>query len=297
MNVIKNGFIAGFHLIFFSLTSCTGTNYPVIEKDLVIESKILKQEVEYSLMLPSGYYEKNKNYPVVYLLHGFGGDNNSWLARCNIDHMVDSLRNCNSIGEFIYVMPEAMKTYYINNFDSSIMYGDFMVKELVQFIDKTYRTKPGAEYRALLGMSMGGFGAIIQGLQNYNSFKTIVVMGGAMRTDQMFISLSQDRYEKFFSPVFGPELSDQSRITEHWKQNSPYNLIDSTSRDKLKESNLYIDCGLYDSLWPSNKALHELLLEYKIPHEFHCRPGGHNWSYWYKSTARGLIYISEKIPD
>lgn len=282
-------------LIFLLSLTCVSTHSQVrVGRNLKIQSKILNRNVSYSVMLPSSYHIDTREYPVIYLLHGYGGNYESWLSRCDIDQLVDSLLHNNAIGEFIYIMPDAGNSYYINNFDSSFMYHDFFVKELVPAVDSIFRTMKQKEFRTLMGLSMGGFGSIITAVKNPDLFGTVVALSPAVRNEDIFKAVPQEKYEPYFGSLFGPGLRNENRLTQHWVENSPYFLIDSITAKNYYGINWYIDCGLYDSLLPASEAFHRLLLRYNIPHELHIRPGKHNWSYWYHSTVLGLEFISYK---
>ncbi len=284
-----------FLFFFFFYIINSGYGQVRVGRNLSIQSKVLDQKISYSVMLPGSYHIDSKEYPVIYLLHGFGGNHESWLDRCYIAQLVDSLLQVRDIGEFIYVMPDAKNSYYINNYDSSFQYHDFFIKELVPTIDSLFRTKKQKEFRTLFGLSMGGFGSIILAIKNPELFGSVIALSPAVRNQLIFENLPQHSYERYFGPVYGAGLESDQRITLHWKENSPYVLIDSTNAKQYMGINWYIDCGLFDSLLPASEGFHQLLLQYNVPHEFHVRPGGHNWDYWYHSTIYGLIFISQKL--
>jgi len=293
--IYYNQFLAFCLILTFSLQQ--GYSQSITEKNKSFSSKIMHQEMSYSVLLPEDYYTSIDSFPVIYLLHGFGGNHNSWLIRCRINDLVDSLRSSKNLEEFIYVMPDADNSYFINNYDSSYMFSDYLAYELVPAIDSLYRTKPLYSSRAIMGLSMGGFGAIINAMKHQKQFGSVIALSAAIRTEAIFINLPQARYEKYFSNVFGPGLSDTARITNHWKENSPYALMDTSLAKSMREINWYIDCGISDFLLPANEEFHQLLLKNNIPHDYHVRPGNHNWAYWYKSTIHGLLYLNEKFSD
>lgn len=284
-------------IIYLVLTSllfsrCQGQS--IIVEDRIIYSNRLKQEVSYSVILPHDYRKSvTAVYPVIYLLHGINGDQNSWLHRSHINCLIDSLRETGDIGDFIYIMPAAYNSYYINNYDGSFRYMDFFIEELLPTIDSLYRTAPGKINRSLLGISMGGFGSVILGLKHPDKFGSVVSLSGAIRTVSEFIKLPQEKYNSYFGKVFGPALSADARITDHWKESSPYFISDSITILSAQKLNWYIDCGFDDFLFSSNEAFHQWLVENKIVHNYHVRPGSHNWNYWYRSTIHGLIYLDE----
>jgi len=257
-----------------------------------MQSRILNQTIGYSVIFPIGYDKNQQSYPVIYLLHGIGGDGNSWIKRCNIDRLVDSLKECSLISDFIFIMPDAKNSYYINNYNKTFSYENFFINELIPYIESTYRIKASKENRAIMGLSMGGFGAVLLGIKHPDVFGTVVSMSGALRDSLAFVNIPQTKYNVYFKDVYGPDLTGQQRITQHWKENSPYYLIDSTLVENLKTINWYFDCGQSDSLYPNVELFHQLLLKYKIPHEYHSRPGKHNWEFWYTTSVNALMYYT-----
>jgi enterochelin esterase-like enzyme len=263
----------------------------LVERTHCVYSDCLHRKVNYSIILPQNYFKIPKTYSVIYLLHGFGGDNTSWLDRCNINLLIDSLLNTRQANEYIYVLPDADNTYYINNYDSSIRYEDFFIRELIPHIDSTYRTLPCKEGRVLMGLSMGGFGSVILAVKHPDVFGSVIAMSASVRNAESLTSLPQPAYNTFFNSVFGPQTDCMKRVSDHWKQNSPYYLIDSTKAEALSSINWYVDCGMSDPLLSVNEAFHDLLMLYSIPHEFHMRPGNHNWVFWYHSFIYGLNFL------
>jgi len=271
----------------------------IVKRDLKIASAILNRPTNYSIILPVDYYQNQRTYPVIYLLHGFGGDNDSWLDRCNINLLIDSLLSNELISDYIYVLPDAGNSYYINNYDSSIRFEDFFIGELILHIDSVYRTNTCKEGRTLMGLSMGGFGSILMAMKYPDRFGSVVALSASVRDSAIFAGLPQSTYNIYFTTAFGPALNGSTRITEHWIRNSPYALLDSTIAEQLKDTEWYIDCGMSDERLAANEAFHDLLVRYKIPHEFHVRQGNHNWAYWYRSAIYGLIFLKgfeEKCP-
>jgi enterochelin esterase-like enzyme len=279
--------------LLLSSSYSTIRSQSIARKDLIFHSRCLHQPVRFSLLLPENYYRNNDKYPVIYLLHGFGGNNDSWLDRCSINILADSLRNQKCISEYIYVMPDADNSYYLNNFDSSFMFEDYFINEFIPFIDSSCRTLACKQGRTLMGLSMGGFGSIILAVKHPDLFGSVVALSAAVRDSAIFVNLPQDRYETLFARVFGPGLAGPARITDQWKDNSPYSLIDSTAAIRLKTLHWYIDCGMDDALQPANENFHHLLIQYGIPHEFHMRSGNHNWAYWYMSSVTGLEFLQQ----
>lgn len=278
--------------IFLTCFTLTAQSTGEVQKSLVFNSSYLNGTVNYSVYLPPTYSDNTvKEYNLLYLLHGYDGNENSWLTRINFQFIIDSLLKTGSIQETIIVMPDGSNSYYINNYNNEVMYEDFFIKEFMPYIESQYKINKNKK-PAICGFSMGGFGVVVLAIKNPKLFSTTVTLSGALRTPEIFMSMSQQRYNKYFGEIFGNDLTASERITVHWKENSPYYIINSNNVENFKHINWYIDCGMQDLLLPSNKAFHELLLKHKINHEFHMRVGGHNWKYWRTGLIHALQYIN-----
>jgi S-formylglutathione hydrolase FrmB len=258
---------------------------------LKTNSKILNRSVAYSVYLPQSYNSDTCKYPVIYLLHGFGGDETSWQRRCNLAKLADSLISNHVLPKSVFVMPDGGASYFINDYQSKNRYEDFFIEEFIPQIEARFRIQKNKTSRTICGLSMGGFGAIILCVKHPDVFGNCIALSAAVRTPDEFAALPDSKYQTNFSRVYGDSLKGAERITEHWKQNSPYFLVDNNSALKLKTLNWYIDCGTEDFLFSSNTAFHELLTKYQIPNEFVSRPGNHTWLYWKSGFINGLIYM------
>lgn len=152
-----------------------------------MESKILGQEVKYSIILPENYQTKKERYPVVYLLHGLGDNESSWLEYGRASQIIDGATNRGDIIPMIYVMPQGFRNYYVNDYTGKFLYEDMFIKEFVPFIDKHYRTIPDKKHRNP-GLSDGGFGALILPLRNPDVFTVSVPLSISVRTDQQYMT-------------------------------------------------------------------------------------------------------------
>src|SRR5580658_10257822 len=124
-----------------------------------VPSKILGHPVPYCVILPSDYdSDKTSNYPVLYFLHGLGG-NEQLLLNSGGMNMIQDLRDQKRIGEFLIVTPDAGRSFYINSRDGKVRYEDFFIHEFIPYIEKQYRVRADREHRGISGVSMGGYGA------------------------------------------------------------------------------------------------------------------------------------------
>ncbi|MBC8154313.1 MAG: hypothetical protein H7Z72_15525 [Bacteroidetes bacterium] len=133
-----------------------------------VYSTILNRKVATTIILPQNY-DPTKSYPVFYLLHRWAGNNQSFLKSSLIAELNDK--------PLIVVTPSADTSWYVNSFSNpASRYEDFMMQELVPYMDKKYRTDTSRQ--AIGGFSMGGFGALQLGLKHPERFKFIADISG-----------------------------------------------------------------------------------------------------------------------
>jgi enterochelin esterase-like enzyme len=284
-------------LLLISLTSQAISQEEAlrIHESLSMYSPILGQEVKYSLLLPENYYTSNEKYPVVYLLHGLGDDETSWLEYGRISQIADQLTMNKEIVPMIFVMPQGFRNYYVNDYAATFRYQDMFISELIPFIDSCYRTIADKKHRATMGYSMGGFGALILPLKNPEFMNTCVPLSISIRTDEQYMEEDGMEWDQQWGRLFGGVgKMGIDRITEYYKQNNPFYLFKHGDINTLSALKIYIDNGDDEyTLCRSNEELHMLLRELSFPHEFRVRDGGHEFSYWRSALPNGLCFISD----
>ncbi len=258
-------------------------------------SSLLNQTVRYSVYLPPDYYTSNRRYPVVYLLHGYGDDETSWIQFGEADRIADAGIKSGELPPMIIVMPDGGKSWYINDYQSKVRYEDMLVQEFIGHIDTAFRTRKDREFRAISGLSMGGFGSLVLAMHHPELFSACAALSASARTDEMFASLPDERYESVFAPVFSGPAKGEGRLTLTWKRNSPIALAQSAPEGNLAKVRWYIDCGDDDALSPGNAMLHIALLNRKISHEYRVRDGTHNWEYWRTGLSDALKFLSQSF--
>src|SRR6202795_5250905 len=125
-----------------------------------VPSKILERAVPYCVLLPPSYdTEKTRRYPILYLLHGLG-DNEQMLVHSGGMNLVEDLWEQHELGEFLIVTPAGGASFYINSRDGQRRYEDFFLQEFMPGVEKRYRAQAGRGSRGIAGISMGGYGAL-----------------------------------------------------------------------------------------------------------------------------------------
>jgi len=263
---------------------------------LKMPSAILGRDVAYAVYLPPDYAISTRRYPVVYLLHGYTDDESGWVQFGEAGLAADRAIAAREIPPMILVMPDAGATFYINDAAGKVRYEDMFVGELVPFVDRTYRTRPDREFRGVAGLSMGGWGTLVYTLRHPDLFAAGAAFSAAVWSDEDIMGMKKESWDRLLGPLFGASgLAGKDRLTPHFREVSPLDLAKSLPEDSLKKVRYYIDCGDDDFLIKGNSALHLLLMDRKIPHEFRVRDGGHTWSYWRTGLADGLRFIGESF--
>ena len=144
----------------------------LLKESLKIKSTILSKELEYSIYFPADYETSNRRYPVLYLLHGYSDDETGWTQFGEAHLICDRSIQAGESAPMIIVMPDAGVTWYINNYDGKMRYEDYFIKELIPHIDETYRTRTTKQYRAIAGLSMGGYGTLIMATKHPDLFSS-----------------------------------------------------------------------------------------------------------------------------
>ena len=265
---MKKLFIAIF--IFLSAYATAGT-----VDTLEIQSKYLKKATKVVVIQPSSTGNKTSIYPVIYLLHGYGGNYATWAKTTpQLAKTADELK-------IIFVCPDGGKGswYFDSPIDSSIRYESYITKELVPYIDANYPVKAEAKYRAITGLSMGGHGAMYLAIRHSDLFGAAGSTSGGV--DFRPFPKNWD---------IKNALGDFELNQERWYDNTVLRQVEFLKNNQLA---IIIDCGVDDFFMGVNRALHEKLLQLKINHDYIERPGAHTYTYWSENIDYQLLFFKK----
>lgn len=261
-------------------------------ESMTMNSSLMNRSVKFSIYLPPDYYVSNRRYPVVYLLHGYGDNETSWVQFGEADRIADTAIKAGELPPMIIVMPNGGATFYVNDYQNKVRYEDMFVTELIPHIDSSFRTRTQREFRAISGLSMGGFGSLTLAMHHPDLFGSCAALSAGIRTDEGFVAIPDERYNLVFAPVFSGPAKGEDRLTVAWKRNSPITLAKSAPEGDLSKVRWYIDCGDDDALTVGNAMLHIALIDRKISHEYRVRDGAHTWTYWRTGLPDALRFIA-----
>lgn len=201
-------------------------------------------------------YSRNKKYPVLYLLHGIGGDEKEWLKGGQPQVILDNLYAENKIEPMIVVMPNgrAMKDDRAgknmmapDRVEAFATFEKDLLNDLIPFIEKKYPVIKDREHRAIAGLSMGGGQSLNFGLGNLNWFAWIGGFSSAPNTKP------------------------------------PEQLVPNPDEARKKLKLLWISCGDADGLLTFSKRTHDYLTANNVPHIYYIEPGVHDFKVWKNS--------------
>ncbi|WP_372757411.1 alpha/beta hydrolase [Mariniflexile sp.] len=242
---------------------------------LVVYSEVMNKNIKNVVITPDSYKKNGDAFPVVYLLHGAGGDHKAWLGKApDIKTYADQYN-------VILVCPDGHKTswYFDSPIDKTMQYETYFSKELVSAIDKNYNTKADNKHRAITGYSMGGHGALYLAFKHNDVWGVAASMSGGV--DITGFALQWD---------IAKRLGVYAENPENWRNNTVINLVHLLNGKNLK---FMFDCGTDDFFYNSNVRLHNKLLEHNIPHDYIERPGGHTNAYWSNSIKYQMLFFKE----
>lgn len=282
----------------------TGRAEPLPVQTITFEAPSVGRQMLFNLILPAGYEQSETRYPVLYLLHGRGGNYKMW-AGLRVPEYAEAY-------EMIIVMPDTGNSWCVNwatsEEGSKDNWGDYIAKDLVGYVDSHYRTIARREGRAINGLSMGGFGALAVALKHPELFASTgshsgalrymdgarreIESDGAQRRDNAWMERARKRRSvdiEGFGTV--DERTPKGRVATTLAEVDaidPYKLVLEVPAESLPD--IYIDCGLDDRLMASSRELATLLTENDITFTFRQSPGGHTGAYWSREVRYSMAH-------
>jgi enterochelin esterase-like enzyme len=225
-----------------------------------VQPGVLRLACRVQVFLPPGYFDGDRHYPVLYLLHGWGGwdtgTHDSEWDKYNTFGIADNMMRTGQMPPLIIVVPEGDHSYWFNHAGDNARWGDYVATDLVNYVDATFRTLPRRESRAIGGLSMGGLGAIQLALNHPDEFSVVGMRSPTLRR-------AGDPDDALF---FGD--------ANYYANYDPFVLVNRV--DAVNQLALYVIIGDKD-MWLDRTLEFRNLLDQKQAHyEWHVYPGGHD---------------------
>ncbi|XWW44527.1 esterase family protein [Fibrella sp. USSR17] len=245
---------------------------------LDVPSAAMKRMLRAAVALPESYKKTKSNLPVLYLLHGGGGQFSDWLKQTPDKQLVQKLADQYNL---IIVMTEGdrLSGYLDSPVQKDNLFETYLTNEVVDKIDNTYRTIRDRKGRVITGLSMGGHGSLYLAARHPDLYCAAGSMSGALDLNATNWRITPE-FAKQIEPGFTRILGPANSTPDYYAANSVVNMVPQLKASNLK---LIIDCGVDDFLIEGNRDLHRRLVYSKVDHDYTERPGAHTWDYWQNS--------------
>ncbi len=239
-------------------------------------SKSVDTNVKVTLYIPDLLLgTKKEDIKVIYLLHGYSGNNDSWFLLSQAIAYADKF-------QVAIVTPMAHNSFYTDGIGGNLNYYTLIEDEVVKFVQNTFGIMMKKENNFIGGLSMGGYGATKIGLLS-DKFSAFASFSGALFTTDEFLSNKEGRYS-FFENIF--------KDKELREKNCIYNLI----KDKPLD-NIFISCGTNDEiphLYEANLRFIKELEELGVPFESYIDDCGHDYFHWNVALLKYLEFLKAR---
>ncbi len=221
-------------------------------------------------------------FPVLYLLHGILGNYTDWISGTTVQALADTYNLC-------VVMPSGDNKFYVDSTKSGDLYGTFISEELPDFIERTFPVYTDREHTFLAGLSMGGFGTIVNGLKHPEKFGHLGLFSAALIKNNIINSknknvtdlLTKKNYETMF------DLKDAK---DYEGSVNDYDALAEKLKDAEKPV-IWMACGTEDSLYPANEEYAKKLKELGFKVKWSKWKGKHDWIFWQECIMKFIPWL------
>jgi enterochelin esterase-like enzyme len=242
-------------------------------RDDRLTSPIIGEDFTYRVYLPPDYLTRpDRHYPVLYMLHGNGGNYTEW-SDSFLPEQADRMMASGEIPPFIVVMPDDGETTYFANWSDGPRWGDYITEDVVGTIDQRYRTLPNARSRAVGGLSMGGLGALNLAFQHPDVFGIVGGHSPSVRLE--------------------PDPALWFLVGENFWEHDPAWLAANAAG--IENVSVWLDAGTEDVWLPNIEAVRDALVERGLHPEWHNFPGPHEAEYWIEHVPDYLRFYGSEL--
>ncbi len=241
--------------------------------------KAMKRIVHFNVILPADEEAQPlEAYPTLYLLHGIYGNSTSWLANSNIRRYAEQHR-------LAVVMPDGENGFYLNHPEHMNNFSDFIGEELVDFTRRLLPLSRKREDTYIGGLSMGGYGALVNGLRFPETFSRIVALSAGLVLDDYVANgdgASDIHGAGYYGAMFGPvETVLESPANPVW-------LAKQLLAAGRPLPEILMSCGVDDFLLSANRKAVRDFEAMGVPVTFRTAPGAHEWDFWDREIKHAI---------
>lgn len=237
------------------------------------ESPALGGPSRMTVLIPPG----RGPFPTLYLLHGLGGDHESWLRDYDLTRLTAGRG-------MLVVLPEGSRSYYVNDLRPGGLgrWEDHIVRDVRGVIERALDVRPDPAARAIAGLSMGGYGALAIALRHPDIYGAAGVLSGSLYFGHA-PHPSGAEHQTALAQGLAPDSQDVFALAE-----------DIVARGKPRP-NLLLTCGTEDGHLGSHRELHALLERLGWPHDYAEFPGAHTPAFWAARLPALLDFVAASI--
>ena len=255
------------------------------------QSACLHRAVGFNVLLPGDSMfpmpAPKRPFKTLYLLHGFGGSAMDWFKSSDIGFL-------SQLNNLAIVMPEGENHFYVNDLGRQDLYSDLIGRELVAFTRRVFPLSPRREDTIIAGISMGGFGALINGMRFHDTFGHIVAISPALVKDELPEATDVPNHvgatRGSFEAVFG-ELDEYPE-----SEMNPARLAARLKAEGAAFPSIYLACGRDDMLCRPARELHRDFCRLGVKHRYVEGPGTHEELFFYPHLRHGLSFLDLDRP-
>ena len=230
----------------------------------------------------SPYAREPKRFQTLYLLHGIFGSNNDWVTGTNIQRWAEER-------DLAVVMPSGENMFYIDQPNSHNLYGRFIGEELVAATRAMFPLSPHREDTFIAGLSMGGYGALRNGLKYCETFGCVGGLSSAMVIDSVEEAVQGGGLFFTTRPYLESVFGDLGSVRDSDKD--PARLAADLVYCDRPRPRVYMACGTEDGLLGGNRALQDRLRGVGLDVTYEEGPGGHDWDFWNRYLEHLLNWL------
>ena len=227
---------------------------------------------------------EGKPFKTLYLLHGIIGDCTDWLYGTRIKRWAEERDLC-------VVMPSGDNAMYLDQPWNGNLYSEYIGRELVDFMRKTFPLSKAREDTYIGGLSMGGYGALYNGLRFHETFGAIVALSAALLVDETLpVQVPDPKFPSERNEVkrslFGQDLEAAVRSDKNLRV-----MIENLKAAGKALPDLYLACGEDDFLFEKNQSFAAFLREKQVKFTYEIGPGSHEWDFWDTYIKKALDWL------
>ena len=249
----------------------------------------MRRVLEFRFILPDrrfaggGGFPENPNFKrptkTMIVLNGYTHNNLEWLAHTQIFDLA-------TMYNVAVILPSGENSFYTNHEGCNDHFGDFVGRELPDYVASTFGLSADREDRSVMGLSMGGFGALHTGLAYPEHYSKITALSSALVLDEVAVMTPEGSNAggdyAYYRRTFGqPETVLESDA-------NPEKLILDLQAAGKEIPGLFLACGNEDFLLEPNLKFRQFLLDHGVEHQYYQSPGGHDYNFWNEYIEKAI---------